>query len=121
MSTFRYAVEIGDPAGSRFERVESLVDTGATFTVVPEAVLHRLGVSPVRRMPFRLADGSVVEREVGETKLRLAGQTVTSLVVFGDESMPALLGVYTLEAALLSVDPVRQRLVPTEALLMTAW
>ena len=41
-----------------------------------------------------------------------------TIVVFGDEGAPALLGVYTLEAALLAVDPVGQTLVPTEALMM---
>ena len=61
-----------------------------------------------------------LRREVGETQVRLEGKTVTTLVEFGDEGAPALPGVYTLEAALLAVDPVGQRFVPTEALLMIA-
>ena len=38
------------------------------------------------------------------------------MAIFADEGAPALLGAYTLEGALLVVDPVRQRLAPTHAL-----
>jgi predicted aspartyl protease len=45
MSTFQYPLEVGDPSGSLFEEISALVDTGATFTVVPADVLERLGVA----------------------------------------------------------------------------
>ena len=61
---------------------------------------------------------TVLEREAGETLVRLDGQVITTTVVFGEADAPSLLGVVTLETALLAVDPVRQRLIPTEALLM---
>ena len=35
MGAFRITVVIGDPHGQRFEPVEMLVDTGATFTKAP--------------------------------------------------------------------------------------
>ncbi len=117
MGEFRYPLEVGDLQGQRFETVEALVDTGATFTVIPASVLERLGVPRQERLRFRLADDQVVELDAGETRVRLAGRTVYTVVVFGQEGR-ALLGVVTLETALLAVDPVRQRLVPTEALLM---
>ena len=44
MGTFRITVEIADPRGQRFEAVEMLVDTGATFTKAPRDLLERLGV-----------------------------------------------------------------------------
>ena len=40
------------------------------------------------------------------------------VVVFVGEGAPTLLGAYTLEGALLMVDPVRQQLAPTHALRM---
>ncbi len=119
MGAFRYPLQVGDPQGLRFETVEALVDTGATFTVIPASVLERLGVPRSRRRSFRLADDRVVEQDTGETLVRLEGQTIATVVVFGPEGR-ALLGVYTLEMAQLAVDPVRQRLLPTEALLMAA-
>jgi predicted aspartyl protease len=46
------------------------------------------------------------------------GQAVIRLVVFGNEGEEPLLGADTLEGLLLSVDPVKHRLVPTPGLLM---
>ena len=118
MSTFYYPLEVGDPSGSRFEEISALVDTGATFTVVPASTLERLGVARQDTVTMRLADDRVIERDIGETRVRLDGKTLNTVVVFGDEGAIPLLGVYTLERALLAVDPVGQRLMPTEALLM---
>lgn len=44
MGAFRITVEVVDPRGQRFESVEMLVDTGATFTKAPRDLLERLGV-----------------------------------------------------------------------------
>ena len=71
MGIFSVPVEVGDPEGSRFERVEALVDTGATFTIVPAHVLHRLGVEPRRSGSFELADGSLRDYSIGETRVRV--------------------------------------------------
>lgn len=120
MSIFRYTLQVGDPEGGQFEEVEALVDTGATFTVIPAGVLQRLGIDRKERVRFQLAEGNVIERDIGETQVRVDGRVVATVVVFGEDESPALLGVYTVERALLAVDPVGQRLVPTDALLMTA-
>ena len=118
MSIFRYPLEIGDPQGEQFEQIDALVDTGATFTVIPSAILNRLGVEPSQRARFRLADNTVIQRAIGETQVRIEGQTFSTTVVFGEDDGTALLGVYTLERMLLGVDPVGQRLIPTDALMM---
>jgi predicted aspartyl protease len=108
-------IEVGDARGERFEPVEVMVDTGATFTTVPASLLRRLGISPQRTMPARLADGSIIEDEVCDAMIRVEGQSFISPVTFGREGEPNLLGVVALETALLAVDPVDQRLVPTIA------
>jgi clan AA aspartic protease len=118
LSTFRHPIEIGDPAGGRFESIDALVDTGATFTKAPSPLLRRLGVEPTRRSTFVLADGRHIERDVGQTWVRVNGQAVIRLVVFGNEGEEPLLGADTLEGLLLSVDPVKHRLVPVPGLLM---
>ena len=99
--------------GERFEPVEVMVDTGATFTTVPADLLRRLGVNPQRTMQVPLADGSVINDQVCDTVIRLEGQTFFTPISFGREGEPNLLGVVALETALLAVDPVEQRLVPT--------
>ena len=95
------------------------MDTGSTFTAVPRALLQRLGV-PVRRSArSRLADESSVPVDIGWTVVvkgvRLEDQIFATQVIFAEENQPSLLGVVTLEDALLAVDPVGQRLVPVEA------
>lgn len=117
MSTFRYAIDIGDPQGQRFERVEALVDTGASYTTLPASLLRRLGVQPFARRTFRIANNTVVTREVGQTWIRLEDEVIMRIVIFGEEGN-ALLGADTLEGFGLAVDPLGKRLVPVEGLLM---
>ncbi len=113
MASFRVPIEIGPMDQSRFERIEALVDTGATYTVVPRDVLERLGIAPQLRR-FRIADGRLVELDMAVVMMRLEGQTLPTLCIFGEPGMDALLGVVTLEEFGLGVDPVNQRLVPVE-------
>jgi len=115
--TFRVNVEIGDPRGERFEPLEVLVDTGATYMWIPRSVLDRLGVTPAFRFPFILADGRQIDRDMAETQIRLNGHSRTTLVVFGDEGTLALLGAYTSEGFGLAADPVNRRLIPVPSLL----
>jgi clan AA aspartic protease len=118
MGTFSCPIEIISADGARSETVDALVDTGSTYTCVPAILLHELGVVPYRRIQSELADGSVVDDEIGEARIRIEGVETTTIVVFVGEGAPALLGAYALEGALLAVDPVRQRLAPTHALRM---
>ena len=118
MGTFQHPIEIGDPQGQRFEGLEALVDTGASFTVLPSSVLHRMGVTRHTREVFTLADGREVKKDVGQTWVKIDGRSVITLVVFGDEETAALLGAYTLEGLGLGVDPTNRRLIPTPRLLM---
>ena len=61
MGTFRVRIEVGGPDLERFEPVEALVDTGATYTVLPRPLLQELGIAAHTRAPFVLADGREVE------------------------------------------------------------
>ena len=84
MGTFKVRVEIGDATGNRWESLEALVDTGATYTMVPAPLLRRLGVYPHTRDVFTLADGRQVEHDIGHGWIRVEGRTVITLVVFGE-------------------------------------
>ena len=106
---------IGDQQGNQFEHLEVTVDTGSTFTAVPRTMLERLGVPVRRRARSRMADGRTVQVDVGWTMVRLEGQTIATQVTFAEEGELPLLGVVTLEEALLAVDPVGQRLIPVDA------
>ena len=115
MGTVTATIEVGDPRGQSFREVEVEVDTGSTFTALPREMLQTLGVPVSRSVPSRLADGSVQTVEIGETRIRLAGSEFTTPVIFAEEGEPSLLGVITLENALLAVDPVNNELIPVVA------
>lgn len=117
MGTFRVSIESGDPRGQRYETVEALVDTGATYTTISAPLLERLGVPPHARDTFLLADGRRVERDIGRTWVRVDGRVELTLVVFGDPDTPSLLGAYTLEGLRLAADPVGRRRIPGPGLL----
>lgn len=117
MGTFFHDITLIGPAGNR-ETVNGMVDTGAMFTVVPTPVLERLGVQPFDTIPVRFANADVERWQIGQVQAELDGQRRPILCLFGSPDAPPLIGAHTLEAFLLMVDPVEQKLVPKEALLM---
>ncbi len=114
MGTFSVEVEVGGAASGPFVPLDLLVDTGSTYTVLPRTLLGELGVVPHHHGQFGLADGRVVERDVGRVWLRFQDRLEYTFVVFGED---ALLGAVTLEELNRVVDPIQQRLVPVIALL----
>jgi predicted aspartyl protease len=100
-----------DPGRSRLERVDALVDTGASYTTLPASMLQRLGVEPDDRGEFQLADGTMGESDLGQTWVRIDGRTKMTVVLFGEEGSMPVIGAVTLEEFRLGVDPMGQRLI----------
>jgi len=117
VGSFRVPIDVADSDGQRFQRVEALVDTGATFTWVPRSILEALGHTPEEDWDSILADGRRVAYGVKWIRVRLDGRAHPTPVVFGDEGPDPLLGVVTLEEFRLGVDAVNERLIPTPGLL----
>ena len=106
---------VENPSISR--HVEFLVDTGAIYSVLPSSLLKELGVEPIGRRKFKLANNQVIERDVGIIGIEVEGIKTHTTVVFGDEGV-YLLGVVTLEELGLEVDPIKGKLRAMELLLM---
>ena len=109
-------IGVGDPEGQRFENLEVVVDTGATFTTAPGTLLERLGVPVERSVQSELTDGSVAPVDVGRTIIRLEGKEFPIPVIFGEPAEPSLLGAIALQDALRAVDPAGRRLTPMNLL-----
>ena len=117
MGTFRVDLSVGNLFTDASTNVEALVDTGATYSMIPHSVLEELGIEPVEARTSRIADGSRVEFQTSWARFSAAGQNAVARVSFGPEEI-FVLGATTLEDMGLAVDPVDQRLVPQESMLI---
>src|SRR5437588_6988834 len=57
--------------------VRFLIDSGATYSLLPEQAWHAIGLAPKREVEFVLADGTTVHRAVSECHLSLSRGRVT--------------------------------------------
>lgn len=101
---------LADP--SRLAEVDLVVDSGAIYSVVPAGVLRRIGVRPRETQIFGLADGRSVRREIADVRYAIADRSGAAPVIFGRRGDASLLGVVTLEALGLQLDPLRRHLRP---------
>ncbi len=93
--------------------IDMLVDTGATFSVIPPRLARALGIRrPRRSVRVRLADGKRVRLGADLAIVKINGREAPTTVLVGDVDEP-ILGVETLEALGLVVDPGRKRLSPS--------
>ena len=56
---------VSSPQGSTGP-IQFLVDSGAKYTLLPEAAWRQLGLTPQRTLSFVLADGTAIERGISE-------------------------------------------------------
>ena len=117
MSTFTWPISLASLDGKRSLNVNAIVDTGSGFTTIARSTLRELGIEPAGRRSFRLADNRLIEREWGHAWATIDGESVITLLVFGAEDSPALIGAYTLEGLALAVDPLAERLVPRQLIM----
>ncbi len=117
MGTFKWPMRISSMDGQQGREIEATVDTGASFTTLPARFLRELGIQPTGKRGFLVADGRRIEMEYGQAWATIDGESVVTIVVFGEDEAPSLLGAYTLEGLALAVDPEAQRLVPTSMIL----
>jgi len=99
------------------QRVRFLVDSGATYSLLPKAVWEAVGLTPKRQVSFVLADGTTVGRSVSEAYLALPQGEAHTPVILGEEGDEALLGAVTLEILGLVLNPFDRTLRPMRMLL----
>ena len=102
---------------ARSAAVSFLVDSGASYTVLPHDVWQAIGLAPKRTMSFSLADGTRVDRAVSECHITLPQGEAHTPVVLGTPGDAVLLGVVTLENLGLVLNPFTRELQPMRMLL----
>lgn len=96
---------------------EFLVDSGARYTLLPEASWKAIELSPKRRLTFTLADGTHIERDVSECHIALPQGEGHTPVILGEAGDEALLGAVTLEELGLVLNPFQRSLQPARMML----
>jgi aspartyl protease family protein len=86
-----------------------LVDTGATYSVIPRGMARALGIKHLRAVRISTADGRRLRVTAGLAVFALGGREIPSTVLVADVSEP-ILGAGALEALGFRVD-LRQRRV----------
>ena len=117
MGTFRVNLWVGNLFTDAGANVDALVDTGATHSMIPGSLLRELGIEPVETRFSRIADGSRKELQTAWARFSAEGRNAVARVSFGLDGI-YLIGATTLEDMGLAVDPVDQRLIVQEDLLM---
>lgn len=110
-------VKMTSPVTGESLTVDSLVDTGATFTAIPASLGERLKLPHVTRRRVRTAGG---EEELPESYalVEVLGERTTTPVLLSERLDRVLMGALTLEALALKVDPKTGKLERTEVLLL---
>lgn len=103
---------------AEYQAVNLLADTGAMYSIIPRHILSELGIKPLHKRLFTLANGERIEREIGGALYRVKEYGGHAPVIFGEEGDKPILGVTALEAMGLQVDPITHELKPTELLLL---
>src|SRR5258708_22786222 len=106
-------IDVANPENlARRAPVEFMIDSGAVYSFVGRAVLERLGIAPHARQKFRLADGSVIERDRGDAVFFYKNERGAAPVIFAEPGDAALLRAVTLQSLGFVLDPIRRDLMP---------
>lgn len=66
-------IRLFGPQGSA--DLEALVDTGATFTKIPQPLANRLGLEAKYETSVELGDGRVIKRRLAQAEAEIDGAT----------------------------------------------
>ena len=87
-----------------------LVDTGATDCLAPGAELRKIGLQPIGKTVYELANGAVEEFEYGLAEITFMGEVTAGRIIFGPDDAEPLLGVTALESVGITIDPANRTL-----------
>ncbi len=117
MGVTRAHIKIYDCDGKDFIELDITVDTGSIYTWIKRQKLEALGIKPTRKRRFKLINGDIIEREIGEAVIECLDEKATTIVVFAEERDAEVLGLHALEGLGLEVDSIENKIKKSEALI----
>ena len=119
MSTFSVQAFVANPTRpDRRLGVELVVDTGATYTLLPDEIVGHLELATPWQRTATLASGEDMTFPMGHVLMQLGGEEMPTIFLAGPPGCQGLIGAVTLEEFALAADPVHQRLVPVPRVLL---
>ncbi|MFP3237253.1 MAG: aspartyl protease family protein [Vulcanisaeta sp.] len=106
-----------NPNTNKEIEIKALVDTGATFTVIPGHIYEELGLRTVGKRRVKTASG-YVDMDESFALVEVGNKRGVSPVLVSSGLNEVLIGVITLEALGLTVDPTTGELRETEILML---
>ena len=99
--------------GDRWVKTRALVDTGATYRLLPRGLAYRAGLDAARRTyRVRLANGKSLKVDGDIGAVRIDGRQAPATILIGEADEP-IVGVETLEALGVRLDMKRGTIHPT--------
>jgi predicted aspartyl protease len=92
-----------------------MVDTGSEATWIARKLLDKIEIKVEKRLPYQMANGQYVYRDVGYAIIRVGQRETVDEVVFAEGGDFFLLGARALEGLLLWVDAGNKKLIEIEA------
>lgn len=118
MGITNVSVKVKNPKDeTKTVEAEFLVDSGATYSVVPKSLLDKINIKPYRQQKFSLADGTTIKRKIGDAIFEFGKHRAASPVIIGKKNDSLLLGALTLEAMGLILNPFERKLYPAKLML----
>ena len=74
MGVLNWPLQLTSMDDQRSLDFDAMVDTGASYTIVPVRPLRELGVEPIDKIALALADGQPVEMDLGQATATIDGR-----------------------------------------------
>jgi len=101
---------------SKSIEIDALIDRGATMVVLPQDIVHKLGLRKVHEVKVRYANNKVEMKPVYRAVvIEILGREGTFDVICEEEGSQPLIGQVVLEVLDLVVDPKTRKLMPNPA------
>ena len=93
-----------------FVQIEALVDTGATFTKLPNSIAKKLGLKARYETTVELSDGRLVKRDLALAEVEIEGVRRPMLIAISENEERPLVGYTTLEILGFKINPITRKL-----------
>ena len=117
MGHIEIEITISNIEGTKSTKTKALIDTGATFTIIPEKLARELEIKPTGEKIKVITAKGQDKLELAHALIEIYGKKRITPILISKHIDKVLIGIITLEAAQLKVNPITGKLEEHTALL----